>query len=553
MEERRREARHRTLRGGKIVFNDRRSVVDCLVRNLSAGGACLQVNTSFGLPATFELLIDGNDGGIAADMVWATQTRVGAVFRGAVSDPGDGSGDASEAPAATALPSLAAPTSRDGVAPGQESLTLRAALDEIDIGIVLLDAETRAQFINRAFRRMWRLPDSKAESKPPFVALMYHGRDTRAYAVRPDEIDSYVAERVAHIKAGYSKPIDLRLASGEVVRMQCTVLPAGGRMLCYTYVTDIVGHADELETLRGALDNVQQGVTILDPFLNVKFMNRAVRELWGIPDDQADQHPSYIELVSEVRLSGEFNVPPEQLSRYVAGRIAVVRAGDPTPMDIPLRDGRVIRSQCTVLPAGGRMLMYSDVTDLVRRADRFEQLATTDSLTGLINRRQFDVLAEAEWGRFQRYQRPLSMLLLDIDWLKRVNDEHGHGVGDRAIAHVAMLCNEERRSSDVVARIGGDEFAILLPETDLIQARLVAERLWRRLADNLLVEPTTGGSRCVACTLSMGVAQATLSMPSIDALMKRADAALYKAKAAGRNCIVCDDGIRSTEHRAAAE
>lgn len=551
MEERRRETRHRTLRSGKIVFNDRRSVVDCLVRNLSPGGACLQVNTSFGLPAAFELMIDGNERGIPADMAWATQTRVGVVFRDAAAVPEASSSIAGETSPSGFRPEARSRPGSDAV--HQELLTLRAALDEIDIGIVLLDAETRAQFINRAFRRMWRLPDSKAESNLPFVALMYHGRDTRAYAVRPDVIDAYVAERVAHIKAGNSKPIDLRLASGEVVRMQCTVLPAGGRMLCYTYVTDIIGHADELDTLRGALDNVQQGVTILDAFLNVKFMNRAVRELWGISDEQAERQPSYIELVSDLRLSGGFSIPPDELSKYIAARIAVVRAGDPTPMDIPLRDGRIIRSQCTVLPGGGRMLTYSDVTDLVQRASRFEQLATTDSLTGLINRRQFDVVAEAEWNRFQRYQRPLTLLLLDIDCFKQVNDQHGHGIGDQAITHVAAVCTQERRSADVVARIGGDEFAMLLPETDLSQARLVAERLRQRLADSPLAASGQAGPMCIPCTLSMGVAQATLSMSSVDALMKRADAALYKAKAAGRHCIVCDDGRHTTEHRAAAE
>src|SRR5579871_105569 len=80
MDERRQELRHRTLRSGKIVFNDRRSVVDCLVRNLSDGGACLQVNTSFGLPASFDLAVD--DALIAVDMVWATQNRIGVAFRG---------------------------------------------------------------------------------------------------------------------------------------------------------------------------------------------------------------------------------------------------------------------------------------------------------------------------------------------------------------------------------------------------------------------------------------------------------------------------------------
>jgi PAS domain-containing protein len=181
-----------------------------------------------------------------------------------------------------------------------ELVMLRAALDLVPIGIVLLDAEMRAQFINRAFRRMWRLPDEKAESHPPFIALLYHGRDTRAYAVRSDDIDRYVAERVEHVKSGNAKPRDLRPSNGEVIRIHCTALPSGGRMLCYTYVTDLVKDADELAMLRSSLDQMQQGIILLDEFLNARFMNRAVRNLWEIPNDQVERNPSYVKLLNDL-------------------------------------------------------------------------------------------------------------------------------------------------------------------------------------------------------------------------------------------------------------
>jgi PAS domain-containing protein len=122
---------------------------------------------------------------------------------------------------------------------GGELSALRAAIDTIPVGIVVLDAELRAQFINRAFRKMWRLPDAKADSKPAFVALMYHGRDTRAYDVPDSELDAYVARRVAYVKSGNPAPVEVRLASGDMIRFQCTVLPGGGRMLTYTHMADL--------------------------------------------------------------------------------------------------------------------------------------------------------------------------------------------------------------------------------------------------------------------------------------------------------------------------
>jgi|ERR1700722_20006169 PAS domain-containing protein len=211
MVERRQESRHRTLKAGQIVFNNKRSVFDCLVRNLSDNGACIQVNGSVDIPIEFELDVDGETR--PCRLVWMTDMRAGIEFR-----------------TATDTTPESVPSSNEGVRLDQlatdELVILRAALDLVPVSIVLLDADMRAQFINRAFRRMWRLPDEKAECHPPFIALCYHGRDKCAYAVRSDDIDRDVAERVEQVKAGNPRPHDLRLSNGEVIRIHCTVLPS---------------------------------------------------------------------------------------------------------------------------------------------------------------------------------------------------------------------------------------------------------------------------------------------------------------------------------------
>jgi PAS domain-containing protein len=122
---------------------------------------------------------------------------------------------------------------------------LSAALDQVDFGIVLLDSDTRAEFINRAFRDYFTLPDAKAASKPPFIALMYHGRDTGAYEMPKDELSAFIAERTEMMRAGDSTPINIKLKDGKVLRFSCTALPDGGRMLSYTPVTDLVRHTDD--------------------------------------------------------------------------------------------------------------------------------------------------------------------------------------------------------------------------------------------------------------------------------------------------------------------
>jgi diguanylate cyclase (GGDEF)-like protein len=155
-------------------------------------------------------------------------------------------------------------------------------------------------------------------------------------------------------------------------------------------------------------------------------------------------------------------------------------------------------------------------------------------MTGQFNRRHFLKQADAEWSRFQRYHRPLSMLMVDIDHFKEVNDRYGHAVGDEAIIAVAQACATGKRQSDIVGRLGGEEFAVLLPETDLAQAAIVADRLRSSIAANVLVAHQVQFKVAV----SIGIAAASVSMSGIDVLMRSADQALYQAKAQGRNCVV---------------
>jgi PAS domain-containing protein len=142
---------------------------------------------------------------------------------------------------------------------------LAAALDQVDIGIVLLDSDTRAEFINRAFRDYFSLPDEKADSHPPFIALMYHGRDTGAYELQEEELNAFIARRMEMMRSGDSTPIIIKLSDGQLLRFSCTALPDGGRMLSYTPVTDLVRHTDDpadadyYRSLRGGEDGDRTG------------------------------------------------------------------------------------------------------------------------------------------------------------------------------------------------------------------------------------------------------------------------------------------------------
>ena len=176
--------------------------------------------------------------------------------------------------------------------------------------------------------------------------------------------------------------------------------------------------------------------------------------------------------------------------------------------------------------------MALDMTRELRDSQaRLRVLATTDDLTGTCNRRHFFERAQRELERTTRFQRPLSMVMLDLDHFKNVNDNLGHAVGDEALATMGEILRSQTRGADVTGRVGGEEFAIVLVETGLITALEVAERI--RNAVELRILP--GESGPIRLTVSIGVAEFEGGTDSVAALLKRADDALYEAKRKGRN------------------
>jgi diguanylate cyclase (GGDEF)-like protein len=161
--------------------------------------------------------------------------------------------------------------------------------------------------------------------------------------------------------------------------------------------------------------------------------------------------------------------------------------------------------------------------------------ATTDFLTGLGNKRAFEEFATSEIKRSRRYNMPASLVILDLDHFKDINDTHGHAVGDRVLTEVGHLLKRMTRQHDLVARIGGEEFALLLTHTDMDTAHAVADA-FRREIQNLAVEH---GDLKIKVTSSFGVSE-LVAEDTFETLTERADANLYKAKDSGRNRVVSD-------------
>jgi diguanylate cyclase (GGDEF)-like protein len=223
------------------------------------------------------------------------------------------------------------------------------------------------------------------------------------------------------------------------------------------------------------------------------------------------------------------------LRRYKYAAIAAVLAtGAPTGLLVlwwvtAPRGGALVRDVPTLLYVVVSTLAVFSAFGYVlgRQADALAELSHTDALTGLRNQRSFDERLGEEMARAARYGLPLSLLILDIDGLKAINDQRGHDAGNAALRAVGRALRAGARRSDLAARIGGDEFAVVAPATDGPAARALAERI------RLLVADSPGG-----VSASLGVATLDHDTGSPGALVRAADAALYQAKRDGRNRVV---------------
>lgn len=234
----------------------------------------------------------------------------------------------------------------------------------------------------------------------------------------------------------------------------------------------------------------------------------------------------------------DFYVDPEDREKFL---LSLKKDGKVEGMQVQLKtsSGRtfwVLLTARALELRGEQVFMvgFAEVTAQKELEQRLWLMATTDGLTGVVNRRHFFELASAEFSRAARYQHPTSVAMLDLDYFKAINDELGHDQGDVALKNVVAAIKPLLRDSDVLARYGGEEFCLLLPQTPLEGAQVTLERVRAAVAAFPLRH---GVEQVRQVTVSIGVAQAR-GAESLDEVLRRADLALYEAKKSGRNRVV---------------
>jgi diguanylate cyclase (GGDEF)-like protein/PAS domain S-box-containing protein len=420
---------------------------------------------------------------------------------------------------------------------------LKALMQMLPVGIAILGSDQKPIYANPALEKVLDLSE-EALLKEKYRQRRYLRADGSTMPV--DEFPSVRAfneqKAIRNIEVGIVKE------NGDVIWTIVSAVPferGNWRMLLTVAditwqksaenalqkrTEELVGRIKELNCLYGIADLVEQ------PGITLEGILQGTAELmppsWRYPGETSarisydgQEYVSKVFKPSRWKQSSDITV-----HRHPVGLLEVFYTETGTEnekkKDLFFKEGQSLLD--AVAERLGRIIERLQAEELL------VQLATTDPLTGIYNRRHFFDLAEMEVARSKRYGRPLACIMFDIDFFKGINDSYGHLFGDRILQAMVWRCRENIRRVDIFARYGGDEFVILLPETGARRSKQLADRL----RTSFQGQPLKIEDREISIALSMGVSSSPgTDELALDLLLNRADEALYSAKAKGRNQI----------------
>ena len=378
------------------------------------------------------------------------------------------------------------------------------------------------------------LPDAQAEA---MIRTQQSEAQYEAVSVIDGRHRLHVTRQIEHLPVIVSVGIDKEtLLEPWWSKLVLFLASWGVMVLLIVYATRRYLHnvalSEALSMRSAAIDYAAEAIAIADGNGVVQYINPAFSRMNGYRLDEVRGQRQLVPLLLEQQ--------PE-LQEQLA---LAVHDGKPWRGEVSSthRDGRTCIETVSVVPVRDAhkqlthiVAIKYDISAAKKLQADLERLANTDELTGLYNRRQFLQRAQEEIARGQRWQRPLSLAMLDLDFFKHINDRFGHGFGDEVLRRFAASIQLNVRLEDVCGRLGGEEFAILLPDTDRYNAGLIMERVREAVAQLALDNPR--GGEAVRFTVSIGISELYPGEETPTPLIARADAALYLAKQEGRNCV----------------
>jgi diguanylate cyclase (GGDEF)-like protein len=400
------------------------------------------------------------------------------------------------------------------------------AISNMTQGLCLFDADKSLVISNGRFQEMYRLPDELVSPGTPLSRILQH------YVDRGETSDLTVDQHTQQIPTQQKQQYEP--SDGRKILIQRKPLPDGGWVATHEDVTEqkrgeqlLAEKAAELERLNlhfdAALNNMSQGLCMFDAEQKILVSNARYAEIYHLSREQVRPGTSLRQILEYRREKGtNFFLSPEIVNADVKHASQVQE----------LADGRVVAIARHAMPDGGWIATHEDITDRSLNEKRIAFLAHHDLLTGLANRRLFAEKLDDAAKRLRRHGTTFTVLTLDLDKFKNVNDTLGHPAGDQLLVEVGQRLRSSLRDTDVLARLGGDEFAII-QENEKNQSEGAIALALRIIG--LIEQPFDLNGHRIGVGTSIGIAFAPEHGDDPETLLKRSDLALYAAKSDGRN------------------
>jgi len=440
---------------------------------------------------------------------------------------------------------------------------LAGAIEALPATFELYDADDRLVLWNRALAETYPHMAPHLDKRLTFAQLTKLNLECGGQPDQADRAQEWLDLRLAQRRRGEQPSQLMNNGRGRWLRMAETRLRDGSMVAIRVDVTDFEDQRRALEQaqqelvrsrqrLEDAIEALPAGFELYDADDRLTLVNRTNLAMYPQLADLPDQRPTFEQVVRANAARGglPFLETSEQLDAWIQCRLDERR--NPSEVAVhQIAEGRWIRTYERRMRDGGLVAIRLDVSELMQRDqelsrlnDRLAQLnqelsvlSRTDALTGLANRRAFDHRLAEEVSRVERHHVPLALLVIDVDHFKTYNDHYGHPAGDACLRQVANVLREcAARPSDLVARLGGEEFAVLLPHQGSADAMQVAEHCLRAVEAAAIAH--AGSPVAPHVTVSVGVVTSSRPAQESAALLAAADAALYRAKRQGRRRVV---------------
>uniref|UniRef100_Q07HD2 Diguanylate cyclase/phosphodiesterase with PAS/PAC sensor(S) n=1 Tax=Rhodopseudomonas palustris (strain BisA53) TaxID=316055 RepID=Q07HD2_RHOP5 len=421
----------------------------------------------------------------------------------------------------------------------RKSAMLEVTLAHMSQGLSMYDAYGRLMVWNDRFAELYSLPSELQQEGVSYKSIAKYLPQVGLLGI--DQPDWY--QRVA---AGQTVVAQLDFDDGRAIKIVYQPIPGSGWVATHEDITDRIRVKTELaqqaERLArtnmqfdAALTNMSQGLAMLDSQGRLVLTNKRFQEMYGLDEEQLKPGTPAEDLVE--RYVPLFAASKSMVKGYLA------RLSKDVDSVIPLLDGRIIRIRRAQTSDGGWVATHEDITAQERSARQISYLAFHDGLTELANRAELNKQGHLA---LESSDRPISVLLIDLDRFKAVNDTFGHAAGDRLLQLVAIRMRALAGPKDLVARVGGDEFAIL--QAPCPDQREAAIALASRTIE-VLRQPFDLGGKQASIGASIGIAVRSPQTVRFDDLIHQADLALYEIKSGGRNdCLLYEDSLGARAH-----